>query len=440
MTSPSLVTLLLTFFTSVLASPLPSLLTGASSALSTTRFAADTLSPPGTSPVALPLAKRFNSTGSANVVRFDQARARAIRARTQQTSGDGAIGTGFSSDEEFDTEGTSQAVSYVVTVSIGEPSTDYQLLVDTGSSNTWVGAGKRFVPSTSTQFTNGVVEVQYGSGSFIGVEVFDTITLANGLTIQNQSIGVAITSQGFDGLDGILGIGPRDLTCGSLLTSPDECFNTVIDNAWDAGSLSVYEVGISFHPSQYINQKNGELTFGGVDPSKYRGSLQYVPLTTTDPAAEFVGYEQSITYGDMDHVLMRTSGILDTGTTLVLLASDAFERYQELTGGVPDNATGLLRITQEQYGNLQNLKFNIGDAEYALTPDAQIWPRALNEAIGGDTEGIYLIVNDLQSESGGGLDFINGMSFLERFYAVYDIGSSRVGFAETPYTGADTNY
>ena len=52
---------------------------------------------------------------------------------------------------------------------------------------------------------------------------------------------------------------------------------------------------------------------------------------------------------------------------------------------------------------------------FELSPNAQIWPRALNTAIGGTTDGIYLIVSDLGTPSGQGLDFINGQSFLERF-------------------------
>lgn len=34
---------------------------------------------------------------------------------------------------------------------------------------------------------------------------FDTVTLSSGLVIQNQSIGVASTHNGFAGYDGILG-------------------------------------------------------------------------------------------------------------------------------------------------------------------------------------------------------------------------------------------
>ena len=47
---------------------------------------------------------------------------------------------------------------------------------------------------------------------------------------------------------------------------------------------------------------------------------------------------------------------------------------------------------------------------------------------------MYLVVGDMGSRSGEGLDFINGMAFLERFYQVYDSGNNRVGFAPTYYT------
>ena len=43
----------------------------------------------------------------------------------------------------------------------------------------------------------------------------------------------------------------------------------------------------------------------------------------------------------------------------------------------------LLRITLAQYANLKSLFFTIGDRAFELTVNAQIWPRALNEFIGG---------------------------------------------------------
>ena len=63
----------------------------------------------------------------------------------------------------------------------------------------------------------------------------------------------------------------------------------------------------------------------------------------------------------------------------------------------------------------------------------------LNTLIVGTSDFVYLIVNDLGSLSGEGLDFIDGMTFLERFYYVFDSGNNSVGFAPTPFTYATTN-
>jgi len=59
--------------------------------------------------------------------------------------------------------------------------------------------------------------------------------------------------------------------------------------------------------------------------------------------------------------------------------------------------------------------------------------------IGGSSSNIYLIVNNIGTPSGSGLDFINGYTFLERFYSVFDTTNNRVGFATTQFTTATTN-
>ena len=126
----------------------------------------------------------------------------------------------------------------------------------------------------------------------------------------------------------------------------------------------------------------------------------YSPITSTSPASDYVGIDQSITYGSAGTtILASTAGITDTGTTLVLLASgtsssyidfpltdeilnwetgtDALATYQQITGAVEDNNTGLLKLTADQFANLESLFFHIGDTTYEFTPNAQIWPRAV---------------------------------------------------------------
>lgn len=94
------------------------------------------------------------------------------------------------------------------------------------------------------------------------------------------------------------------------------------------------------------------------------------------------------------------------------MPTDAFKAYQSATGSTLDSTTGLLTVSSSRYSSLKTLSFHIGSKSYDLSPNAQIWPRSLNSAIGGTSNSIYLVVNDIGSDSGSGLDFINGYTFL----------------------------
>ncbi|EIW86974.1 aspartic proteinase [Coniophora puteana RWD-64-598 SS2] len=384
------------------------------------------------SPITLPIARRLNaSNGPVNLHQRDQARAAALKARGQ------AIKEGKLDRRAASVPVTNEVDTYIAAVGVGSPATTYNLIVDTGSSNTWVGAGTAYEETSTSKATGYNVEVTYGSGSFSGKEYTDTVTLGT-LTITGQSIGVASTSEGFEGVDGILGIGPTDLTEGTLTNDEDAEIPTVTDNLYSQGTISTEVVGVSFEPTTSEEVTNGELTFGGTDSSKYTGTIAYTPVTTTEPASYYWGINESIDYGS-ETILSETAGIVDTGTTLVLLATNAYDKYVSATGATYDDTTGLLRISSSDYDKLDDLNFNIGSNTYALTANAQIWPRSLNTYIGGSSDDIYLVVNDLGSPSGEGLDFINGYTFLERYYSVFDTTNSRVGFATTEYTDATTN-
>ena len=65
-------------------------------------------------------------------------------------------------------------------------------------------------------------EVQYGSGFFEGIAAEDTANLGSGLTIKAQEFGVAIRSEGFEGVDGILGC---ELSCDPTCAKTDLHFS-----------------------------------------------------------------------------------------------------------------------------------------------------------------------------------------------------------------------
>jgi cathepsin E len=330
--------------------------------------------------------------------------------------------------------------SYIASVGVGSPPTQYDLVIDTGSSNTWVGATTKYVKTSSSKKTSDSVTVNYGSGSFSGTEFIDTVTIGDGLVIKNQSIGVASKSTGFTGVDGILGIGPVGLTVSTLSPDSESTIPTVTDNLFSVGTIPSNLIGISFEPATAESVINGELTWGDVDSAKFNGDITFVPITSTSPANNYWGIDQTVTYGSSGTpILSTTAGIVDTGTTLLLIATDAFQRYKKATGATLDSKTGLLTFTSSQFAKLQSLFFQIGDSTFEYTPNAQIWPRSLNSVIGGTSGKIYSIVADLGSNSGQGLDFINGQSWLERFYSVYDTQNQQVGIATTPFTDATTN-
>lgn len=123
--------------------------------------------------IRLPFAKQFNVTAgtAGNLLKADQARAAALKAHGSAKS----AGT-LAKDAVVSFTVQNQAVTYVASVGVGSPATTCKprkvvldeligtpiildsLLIDTGSSNTWVGAGKAFVhTSTTVQTSNKVV-------------------------------------------------------------------------------------------------------------------------------------------------------------------------------------------------------------------------------------------------------------------------------------------
>ena len=76
---------------------------------------------------------------------------------------------------------------------------------------------------------------------------------------------------------------------------------------------------------------------------------------------------------------------------------DAFNAYKQATGATLETKTGLLKLPKDKYDTLQPLKFTIGGVDYTLNKNAQIFPRSLNEPLGGDKDSVYLVVGDVSA-------------------------------------------
>ncbi|KAG2071103.1 acid protease [Suillus decipiens] len=377
----------------------------------------------GSSPITVPLTRLHFSNSTNNfLLERDRARVMALRDSSMRRQ----INVPLTYD---------YYAIYLLAVGIGNPPTTYNLVLDSGSANTWVRASK-YVETGTSFYTGQPVEVTYKFASISGTEYLDYVTVGPGLTAIMQSIGVADKIAGFHNFDGLIGIGPVSLTVGSLQDLP-EPIPTVTDSLFGQGTISENVVGIFLQPHVSAPLETTEqITFGGTDPTKYNGKIVFAPAVIGN-ARDFWGVGSGILYGNRV-ILRSTAGVVDCGGTLIKIATDAYQKYRSATGARYDPATGLLTMPEDNYGSLENLDFYIGDQTYRLTPNAQIWPRSLNIKIGGQQGSIYLVIGD-NGAYNGQIDFSLGYVFMQRFYVAYDAANSRVGFATTKFTYATTN-
>lgn len=92
---------------------------------------------------------------------------------------------------------------------------------------------------------------------------------------------------------------------------------------------------------QESSASNGQLDFGGVDESKFSGSLTYVPKSTTGAYGLYWGLTvSSIKYGSTS-VGSSNGAIVDTGNTLIYLPSTAYAEFLKATGGTTNSTIGI---------------------------------------------------------------------------------------------------
>ncbi|KAF4955905.1 hypothetical protein FSARC_11720 [Fusarium sarcochroum] len=358
----------------------------------------------------LPLKHVANVNSFKSIVQKGQARLQKVNNQDRTFNRD-AVSSGSVTNED---------VTYVAPVTIGGRT--WNLIVDTGSSNTWCGAQISCEITPTGKATGGSVLVTYGSGSFSGTMYRDRVTFGN-LTVASQSIGAANRTFGFSGVDGIIGFGPVDLTQNTV--SNANTVPTFMDNLYSQGSIPSQVLGVSFRPESGgdVDDTNGELTLGGTDSSKYSGPIRYFPTLTSGPAAPYWGIAiASFTYGSTT-LATSGSGIVDTGTTLIYIPTTAYRRFLSATGGRTDTSSGLAMFTRMPTSNF-GIKF--GSTTYNLRPAQYLVPTAQYSNFGLTPGRYYSWISDGGSS---GVNIIIGQKFLENYYSVFDTTNSRIGFA-----------
>ncbi|XP_069421664.1 pregnancy-associated glycoprotein 1-like [Ovis canadensis] len=314
---------------------------------------------------------------------------------------------------------------YVGNITIGTPPQEFQVVIDTGSSDLWVSSifctspacykhnTFKYNESSTYRPTQETFNIIYGSGIIKGLLAYDTIRIGD-LAITDQPFGLSLEEYGFESapFDGILGLNyPRMSAIGAI---------PIFDNLKKQGVIS--EPVFAFYLSK-CRGKDNVVMFGGVDKAYYMGELKWLTQA-----------------GDwrvnMDHISMKRKviacsggchAVLDTGTSLIQGPTSLVNNIQRLIRATPPwfQGEGSCRrhyISCFAINILPSLVFTINGINYPVPARAYIFKDSQGHCFTtfrGGTE------QDNISET-----WVLGEVFLRLYFSVFDRGNDRICLAQ----------
>jgi len=304
----------------------------------------------------------------------------------------------------------------------GQP---FKVIFDTGSSNLWV-PGKscgfftcwrhpRYDEKKSKNFQKDGREykVQYGSGPVQGVFAKDTVMVGN-VNVTEQlfaevskvSFGPLNIAYAMGKFDGLLGLGFKSISSYNIPTP----FESMIDQK--LLDEPVFAFFLQDDPS-----KQGELSFGGVNPDHFTGDLVDVPLTAETYWQ--VGLD-AMKFGDLQIVADPEKAIIDSGTSLLAGPPGAVSQLAKAAGATAVLGGKEYAIDCNKLQSLPSLVVTLGGHDFTLAPKDYVL------SVSGQCLFAFMGINVPPPR---GPLWIMGDVFMRKYYSVFDYGNKRMRFA-----------
>ncbi|ORY30398.1 aspartic peptidase domain-containing protein, partial [Naematelia encephala] len=323
--------------------------------------------------------------------------------------------------------------SYSGSIQVGTPAQDFDIILDTGSSDLWIASKgcstcdgmTQYDSSKSTTFANlsTSFSIQYGSGQAAGVLAQDLVTMGD-YSVASQTFATCSTiSSGLisDSVSGIMGLSWQSLA----YSHATPWWITL------AESSSWSEPLFSFQLNRYRNvadasdleEDGGTATFGYLDSSLYSGAITYV---TVPSGAEYweIPMGSMTIQGKSISLSTSTSAAIDTGTTLIGGPSDiiasiyaAIPNSQQMTGSYSNYYEYPCTTTIDFEITFGGFTIKITDEDFNLgrysSDQTMCTGAAFIQAL----------------PSGSPIQWIIGDTALKNVYSVYRYSPAAVGFA-----------
>lgn len=322
---------------------------------------------------------------------------------------------------------------YAAVVGIGTPPQAVSLLLDTGSSDTWcytpgssMSNSQRpmsfFDPSRSRSFhyNETTFQIQYGIGSVQGRWGTDQFRIGNAL-VNDLSIGIATSGSSQQGIIGI-GRPQAESTYREGIIYENLPMKMVSQGLINTAAYSLY--------LNDINAQSGTILFGGVDLSKFIGSLVALPIT--HPRHLAVTLQNLRTDGVVRNNLMNSPeiAVLDSGTSLTYFSKSVMNNIHEAFNANPSFAIGKkyycdCNVTHNMVLDFGSTIINVPNYQF-------LWPiETIVHGIVGKMvfppNSCYIGIETIQTDMGF---FLIGDDFLRAFYSVYDIQNNQIAIAQ----------
>ncbi|KAG2035907.1 aspartic peptidase domain-containing protein [Suillus americanus] len=319
-------------------------------------------------------------------------------------------------------------VGYIATIQIGTPPQNFNILMDSGSADFWVGSescqsqqgtcgNHTFLGSRSSSSfvqSNQNFNVTYGSGAVAGVLCQDNVNMA-GLQLNNHTFGVAneesvqfsADTVPFDGLMGLA----QSILSNEKVPTPVE---SLASNGLISSAIS------SFKISRLADQLNdGQVTFGGLDPTKFVAST-LITIPNVSKVGFWEGALNAITVNGQNTGMAGRTAILDTGTTLIIAPPADTLAVMTMLGGKCDTQQCTIPCTSNA-----SVALSFGNASFTIDPrDMLLLPVDVNDPTGDCTAGIQ------PGTIGTDTEWLVGDVFLKNAYLSVDTTNNQISLAK----------
>ncbi|KAM3239464.1 cyprosin isoform X1 [Capsicum annuum] len=214
-------------------------------------------------------------------------------------------------------------VQYFAEIGIGSPPQYFAVVFDTGSSNLWVPSSKcifsigcylrsRYRSRLSTTYTKigKRCKIPFGTRSVRGLFSQDNVKV--GSSVVNQQVFTEVTREGFFTFlharyDGVLGLGFQDVAAGRVTPV---WYNMLLQRIV---TQPIFSFWLNRDPKSRLG---GEILFGGVDCTHFRGQHTFVPVAQNGYWEIEIG---DLFIGNNSTGLCRGGcpAIVDTGTSFL---------------------------------------------------------------------------------------------------------------------------